>query len=236
LGEYSLSAAILYGLVISLVTMLVRLAWVYPGAYLPRMCSRRIREREVNPGGKLVFIVGWSGMRGVVSLASALAIPLTLAGGEAFPHRNLILFITFIVILVTLILQGLSLPFVIRWLRIEVKENEEEQRLSLRLRLANAALDYITAEYPGESASIDAFTRLKARYERMIEITNKRLEQEEGEEAAPTFLPRYRQLLLELVRIQRQELSHMRRDNLYSEELLRNKETELDLEEARFNR
>jgi Na+/H+ antiporter len=236
LGEYSLPAAIFYGVVISLVTIIVRLAWVYPGAYLPRMCSRRIREREANPGGKLVFIIGWSGMRGVVSLASALAIPLTLAGGEAFPHRNLILFITFIVILITLILQGLSLPLVIRWMRIEVKENEEEQRLSLRLRLANAALDYITAEYPGESSTIDAFTRLKARYERMIEITNKKLEQEEGEETAPTFLPRYRQLLLELVGIQRQELSHMRRDNLYSEELLRSKETELDLEEARFRR
>jgi Na+/H+ antiporter len=236
LGEYSLGSAILYGIVISVVTIIVRLAWMYPGAYLPRMCSRKIREKETNPGSKNVFIIGWSGMRGVVSLASALAIPLTLTKGGAFPHRDLILFITFVVILFTLVLQGLSLPFVIRWMKIEVMENEEEQRLTIRLRLANTALDYISTEYPEESSSIDAFSRLKARYQRMVEITGKRLEQEEGQDLAPSFLARYRQLLLELVKVQRQELSHMRRDNLYSEELLRNKEFELDLEEARFNR
>ena len=237
LGEYSLHAAILYGIVISVVAIVVRLAWVFPGAYLPRMCSKKIRQREVNPGKKSIFLIGWAGMRGVVSLASALAIPLTLTDGALFPHRNLILFIAFVVILVTLVLQGLSLPFVIRWLRIEVKDDEEEQQLSIRLRLANAVLDYITAEYGQEAESIEAFTRLKARYERMIAITSTKLEkQQAGGEVVPTFLPRYRQLLLELVKVQRQEVSHMRHDNQYEEELLRKKEHELDLEEARFRR
>jgi CPA1 family monovalent cation:H+ antiporter len=118
-----------------------------------------------------------------------------------------------------------------------VKDNEEEQQLSIRLRLANAVLDYITAEYGREAESIEAFSRLRARYERMIEITSSKLEKEQaGTAVVPTFLPRYRQLLLELVKIQRQEVSHMRRDNQYEEELLRNKEYELDLEEARFRR
>jgi len=81
LGEYSLHAAILYGVVISLVAIFIRLAWVFPGAYLPRMCSKKIRLREINPGRKSIFVIGWSGMRGVVSLASALAIPLSLSGG-----------------------------------------------------------------------------------------------------------------------------------------------------------
>jgi len=236
LGEYSLGAAILYGVIISLVTILIRIAWVFPGAYLPRICSKRIRLKEVNPGRKAIFVVGWSGMRGVVSLASALAIPLLLSDGSPFPHRNLILFITFIVILFTLVLQGLTLPYIIRKLGITVKENEEEQRLSIRLRLATAALEHITTAYSSESESIDAFNRLKARYERMVEITGKRLESEEGDEVAPAFLPRYRQLLLELVDIQRKELSHMRRINEFGEELLRSKEFELDLEEARFRR
>ncbi|HEY6902307.1 MAG TPA: Na+/H+ antiporter [Puia sp.] len=236
LGEYSLSSAILYGVVISLVTILVRIAWVFPGAYLPRMCSKKIRTREVNPGVKTIFVVGWAGMRGVVSLASALAIPIMLTDGTAFPHRNLILFITLIVILFTLVLQGLSLPFIIRKLDIMVKENEEEHRLSIRFRLASAALEYITDSYSEEAESIDAFSRLKARYERMVEITGKRLEKEEGEDMPPAFLPRYRQLLLELVDVQRQELARMRRDNEYSDEQLRNKEFELDLEEARFRR
>ncbi|WP_431212795.1 cation:proton antiporter [Puia sp. P3] len=223
LGEYSLGAAILYGVVISLVTILIRIAWVFPGAYLPRICSKRIRLKEVNPGWKTILVVGWSGMRGVVSLASALAIPLLLGDGSPFPHRNLILFITFIVILFTLVLQGLTLPYIIRRLDITVKENEEEQRLSIRLRLATAALEHITTAYSAESESIDAFNRLKARYERMVEITGKRLESEEGDEVAPAFLPRYRQLLLELVDIQRKELSHMRRVNEFGEELLRSK-------------
>jgi CPA1 family monovalent cation:H+ antiporter len=235
LGEYSLPSAILYGIVISLVTIVIRIAWVYPGAYLPRICSEKIRKKEANPGWKPVFIIGWSGMRGVVSLASALAIPFSLTGGAMFPHRNLILFITFVVILFTLVLQGLTLPVLIRILKIEAEENDEEQKLSIRLRLANTVLDYIETEYAQEARSIDAFSRLKGRYERMIEITGKKLDKEEGD-MPPTFLPRYRQLLLELVKIQRQELAHMRRDNLFSEEILRNKEFELDLEEARFRR
>lgn len=237
LGQYSLTAAIVYGVIISLVTIIVRIVWVYPGAYLPRMCSKKIRQKEENPGWKPVFIIGWSGMRGVVSLASALAVPFSLTNGAAFPHRDLILFITFVVILFTLVLQGLSLPLLIRALAIEVQEEDEEsQRLSIRLRLANAVLDHIETEYSAEAASIDAFNRLKERYERMVDITNKKLEKEEGKEMAPSFLPRYRQLLLELVKVQRQELAHMRRDNLFAEELLRSKEFELDLEEARFRR
>jgi len=236
LGEYSLSEAIWYGIAISAVTILVRLLWVYPGAFVPRMLSKRIRQREPSPGWKPIFLVGWSGMRGVVSLASALAIPITLSSGESFPHRNMILFITFCVILSTLVVQGLTLPLVIRWLKIEVKENEEGERLALRLRLANIALDHIATYYPDETSTIEAFGQLRSRYERMASIADKQLKKEGGDGAPPAYLPRYRKLLLELVNVQRQELSRMRRDNEYSDELLRNKETELDLEEARFRR
>jgi Na+/H+ antiporter len=236
LGEYSLRAAIGYGAAISVVTILVRLLWVIPGAYLPRILSKRIRKREVRPPWKSVFLIGWSGMRGVVSLASALAVPMTLSNGQSFPHRNMILCITFCVILSTLVLQGLTLPLLIRWLKIDVQENEEEERLVIRLRLANLIVEHMTAHYAEESQTIEPFGRLKSRYERMAEITDKQLKKEEGEGPRPSFLPRYRGLLLELVIIQRQELSRMRHENLFSEETLRKKETELDLEEARFRR
>ncbi|CAN5548891.1 hypothetical protein BH10BAC2_BH10BAC2_39600 [soil metagenome] len=113
LGNYSITEAITYAVIISLLTILIRLIWIYHGAYIPRFLFKSIREKEANPGWKLVFITGWSGMRGVVSLASALAVPLTLNDKiTAFPHRNLILFITFVVILFTLVLQGLSLPWI----------------------------------------------------------------------------------------------------------------------------
>ena len=237
LGEYSLSSAIGYGVLISLLTIVVRLLWVYPGAFCPRMLSKRIRMSEPNPGWRPTFVIGWAGMRGVVSLASALAVPIALPGGEAFPHRNMILFITFCVILSTLVVQGLSLPLIIRWLKVETKENKEEERLGIRLRMANAIVDHINTHYEKEAGTIEAFTRLKSRYERMAAITSSRLKHDEGEDGkAARFLPQYRRLLIELVDVQRQELARMRRDNEYSDEVLRNKETELDLEEARYRR
>ncbi|MEP6748919.1 MAG: Na+/H+ antiporter [Bacteroidota bacterium] len=236
LGQYSIGDSILYAVVISLVTIIIRIIWMYPGAYLPRILSKKIRLREKRPSWQGVFIIAWSGMRGVVSLASALAVPLTLSDGKHFPHRNLILFITFIVILFTLVLQGLSLPLVIRWLGVKDDEagNAEEEELAVRLRLATAALDYMQSEHGDDLGDIDAFRRLKERYERMIEITNRRLLKEEDTVAAASFLPTYRKMLIEIVSVRRTEIQKIRHENVYSEELLRNKEWELDLEEARL--
>jgi monovalent cation/hydrogen antiporter len=237
LGEYSLAAAITYGVLISLLVIVVRIGWVFPGAYCPRILSKRIRTREPRPSGQSVFVIGWAGMRGVVSLASALAIPIALSGGGSFPHRNMILFITFCVILFTLVLQGLTLPLIIRWLKVEAQEDNEADRLGIRLRMANAIVGYINTHYNEEAGSIEAFTRLKNRYERMAAITGSRLKHDGNEDAkGSAFLPQYRRLLIELVDVQRQELARMRRNAEFSEEVLRNKETELDLEEARYRR
>jgi hypothetical protein len=135
------------------------------------------------------------------------------------------------------VVQGLTLPLMIRWLKAEVKENKEEERLTIRLRMANVVVGYINTHYGEEVGEIEAFGRLKDRYERMAAITSSRLRREDGEDGkVDRFLPRYRQLLLEVVDIQRQELARMRRDNEFPEEVLRNKETELDLEEARYRR
>jgi CPA1 family monovalent cation:H+ antiporter len=236
LGQYSVAISIFYAVVISLITIALRIIWVFPGAYLPRILSKKIRLREKRPSWQSVFIVGWSGMRGVVSLASALSVPLTLSGDIAFPHRNLILFITFVVILFTLVLQGLSLPFVIRFLKIRDDEAEdaEEQELEIRLRLAMAALDHMQSEHGDDLGDVDAFRRLKERYERMIELTNKKLLKEEDAATTGGFLPRYRRMLIEIVSVRRKELQKLRGEGKYAEELLRNKEWELDLEEARL--
>ncbi len=236
LEGYSVGQAIGYALLISLLTIVIRIVWVFPGAYVPRLLSKRIRTRESNPGWKPIFIVGWSGMRGVVSLASALSIPLTLANGQSFPHRNLILFITFSVILITLVLQGLSLPLLIRLLKIETHENEEEQEQAIRLRMATAVVDFIEAQYAEDASTIDAFNRVKARYERMVEIAGQKLASEENKNSLPSFMPRYRKFLLELVDIRRKELNTMRHEKKYTDELIRKKEFELDLEEARLRR
>jgi Na+/H+ antiporter len=235
LGNYSVLEAIGYGILISFVTIIVRIIWVFPGAYIPRWLFRSIRESEPDPGWRTVFLVAWSGMRGVVSLASALAIPLTLAG-QAFPHRNLILFITFVVILVTLVLQGLSLKPLIRVLNIETPDTEKTklQALALRIQLAESVLAYIDTNYPEETQNNDTYKRVRDRYERMIEITKRKLESDEEEDEADSFLPQYRQMLIELVHIRRRELNYFRHKGEYSEELIREREWELDLEETRL--
>lgn len=236
LGDYSLRDAIRYAVIISIVTVVVRLLWIYPAAYIPRWLSSRIRKQEPDPGWKGVLVVGWSGMRGVVSLASALSIPL-LANGVEFPHRNLILFITFIVILCTLVLQGLSLPWMIRLLKLEVQENGEMQELNIRLKLAEASIDYMEEKYSEEISAVEPFRRLKERYARMAENANKRLTKtEEKESDIAAYIPEYRRMLLELIEVRRTELEKMRRNREYNDELIRSKEYELDLEEARMRR
>jgi CPA1 family monovalent cation:H+ antiporter len=235
LGNYSMGEAILYALLISLITIIVRIVWVFPGAYIPRMLFKSIRNTEPRPSWKAVLLVAWSGMRGVVSLASALAIPLTL-NGEAFPHRNLILFITFVVILVTLVLQGLSLKPLIRFLKIPSTDHESEKLLatSLRIRLAESVLFYLDTNYPNETQNHETYKRVRDRYERMIEIAKRKLEANEASDEEISFLPHYRQMLNELIQIRRRELKYMRYKGEFSEELIREREWELDLEEARL--
>jgi monovalent cation/hydrogen antiporter len=236
LGNYSVPEAILYAIIISLLTILIRIIWVFPNAYLPRLLFKSIREKETKPTWQAVLLVAWSGMRGVVSLASALAIPITLPGGEAFPHRNLILFITFVVILVTLVLQGLSLKPLIRYLKISVNEKESDklQTLSLRIHLAESVLAYLDTNYNEEIKNNETYKRVRDRYERMIEVSRKKLISEEEEEERASFLPHYRQMLIEIVEVRRRELNRVRHTNEYDEEMIREREWELDLEEARL--
>jgi Na+/H+ antiporter len=235
MGNYSVGEAIVYAVVISLVTIFIRIIWVFPAAYIPRRLFKSIRQKETNPGWRNILLIGWSGMRGVVSLASALAIPLTLSNGAAFPHRNLILFITFVVILFTLVLQGLSLKPLIRILQIRGNDEWEElQALTLRVRLAQSVLAHIDNNYKQQIEDHEAYKRVRDRYERMIAIAQQKLDAKETVDESQSFLPNYRQMLLELVDVRRRELIRFRRSNAFSDELIRERERELDLEEARL--
>jgi monovalent cation/hydrogen antiporter len=236
LGNSSVGEAIVYAVVISLLTIIIRVIWVFPNAYLPRILFKSIRETETRPSWQAVLLVAWSGMRGVVSLAAALAVPLTLSDGRAFPHRNLILFITFIVILFTLVLQGLSLKPLIRYLKIPIQDSEtlKNQALALRVQLAESVLVHLDTNYSEEIDNNETYKRVRDRYERMIEISKKKLVRSETTDEAASFLPRYRQMLIELVDVRRRELDRFRSSNEYDEELIRDREYELDLEEARL--
>ena len=150
--------------------------------------------------------------------------------------KNLILFITFVVILVTLVLQGLSLKPLIRYLKIPVNEKEsgKTQTLALRIQLAESVLAYLDTNYLEEIRQNDTYKRVRDRYERMIEISKKKLDAEDMADEESSFLPHYRQMLIEIVEVRRRELNRVRHTNEFDEEMIREREWELDLEEARL--
>ena len=146
----SVYSAVGYGILITIVLIIVRILSAY-GAVITTMIARNfIKVAEHNPGMKAPFIIGWTGMRGVLSLAAALSIPVKLNNGNDFPQRNLILFITFVVILMTLIVQGLTLPYLIRRFQMmTVEEEEEEQRVykELKYEMSEFALELLEKNY-----------------------------------------------------------------------------------------
>ncbi|GGF04188.1 Na+/H+ antiporter [Hymenobacter cavernae] len=226
--------ALSYGLLITLVVIIGRLLWVYPGTYLPRWLSRRIREREPQPSLPLVTVIAWTGMRGVVSLAAALALPLTLGSGVPFPHRNLILFITFVVIFCTLVGQGLSLVPLIRWLGIGPDDSVEREEVELRLYLATQTTAYLSSPAGQEQAPADVLTRMKNRYEIRLERLHNRAAGIIASRLDEKPITQFQQLQEAIIEFERGVLEKLRREEKTSEELLRKIENELDLEESRL--
>ena len=217
----------------------------FPAAYLPRVLSRRLKTKETVPPPKVVFIIGWAGMRGVVSLAAALAVPIFLKDGVTpFPHRNLILFITFIVILVTLVLQGLTLPLFIKWLKIDAtnaQASEAEQEVSLTLRMAKLSLEYLQNKYPEAIENNQRLGSFKVQMEQLVfRCENNDVESEEAfVQSQRTFAQTraiYKKAMLEIIQKRRKELNALRRQRIYDDEVVRKYESTLDLEEARIRR
>lgn len=227
---YSLWTLAGYGAVVSLATILVRIIWVYPGAYLPRWLSKKIREREPETNIRSVTIVAWSGMRGIVSLAAALALPLTIGNTGAFPNRDMIIFLTFCVIFATLVLQGLTLPPLVRWLGVmpDTRREEEEQRT--RLYLATAIIEHIEENY-ALTLSAEVLGQIKGRYELRVERIQKdrpsrKLSQEQ--------ITEFHRIQMELIQIERDLILQLRKNGKLNDEAMRRLEHELDLEDSRL--
>ncbi|CAL1520702.1 Na+/H+ antiporter [Chitinophaga sp. MM2321] len=237
LGDYSIGEAIKYGLIISVLTILIRLLWVYPATFIPRWLSKKIRTREANPGWKGPLIVSWAGMRGVVSLASALSIPL-LINGQPFPHRNLILFITFIVILVTLVFQGLTLPVLIKLIKIKEIDDitpEDEQSAGIQLYLMKASLDRLHEKYLFETTDNELVGFLKKDLEHNISITQARLDSLVCDDTMKEEVDLYHHILLDLYGVQRKALFKLRQDKAFGDEAIRKQELQLDLDELKIS-
>src|SRR5262249_17529089 len=142
LGAHKAWELLMYGAAVSAVVIFVRPLWVFPAAWLPRWLSPRLRQRDPMPPWKHLAIVSWAGMRGVVSLAAALALPRSFPDGRPLPERDLVVFLTFCVLLATLVFQGLTLPALIRALRVHAPPDDSLERRA-RVRIAEAALAHL---------------------------------------------------------------------------------------------
>ena len=233
LGPGELRQAIGYGLFVSVLVIAVRFVWMYPAAHVPRLLFPSIGRREPSPGWRMPTVLAWAGMRGVVSLAAALSIPETLPGGEPFPLRGSLLVITFVVILVTLVGQGLTLPALVRRIQIADVDHhvpEEEQELALRAELAGAVVAHLTAH---PAAGTPRVTRAHAHYTRVAARSKAALD--ELRAAAHATHAEGRDFQKSLLAVQREALGQVREAATYDDEVLRKVESTLDLEEARLN-
>jgi CPA1 family monovalent cation:H+ antiporter len=170
LDRASFGALAGYALALFVLLIVIRLLWVYPAAYLPHLLSRRIHEREGRRDPGHVFLVGWAGIRGSVTMAAALSIPLVTANGSAFPGRDLIIFLAATTIVLTLVVNGLTLPLFIRLLGVRGDRRAEHEERAARLATTQAAIDTLHREL-GRTVDAEetvAAQRLIAQYERRL--------------------------------------------------------------------
>ena len=231
--DYSRGELIWYGLIISLVVILVRFIWIIPSSIFPFMMKRI--NKKVNFSKRNLVVFAWAGMRGVVSMAAALALPIMLPNGTAFPHRNLIIYITFFVILTTLVVLGFTLPWIIKKLKIEPYSIAAEE-YEVRTRVVSNAIAHIE-----ENLSLlngELLNNIKTKYE----IKFDRLQKTDlpagyfGEEKpnVANIFNEYSKLQVDLIAVERKSLQLMHRTGEANEEIIRKIERELDLEETRL--
>jgi NhaP-type Na+/H+ or K+/H+ antiporter len=226
LGDTSLPAAIGYGLLISGALIVSRMLSAY-GAVVITLIMRNFITVADNrhPGFKVPFLLGWTGMRGVVSLAAALSVPVFLSDGVPFPQRNLILFITFIVILTTLILQGLTLPYFIRRLDTPYMHDtmpDDEAHQLIRKNLNDNTLSFLRSNYQDKLESLPLLK--KTIY--LLENNNESIFPDSSE---------YKSIHIEALQSQRALLLQMRNDHDdVDEAVLRQHLTRIDIEEERL--
>jgi Na+/H+ antiporter len=220
--------------IICLTVIVVRIAWVFPATYLPRWLIPVLRRNDPAPGWRLPAVLAWTGIRGGISLTAALAIPLT-AQGAAFPQRDLILFLTFSVILTTLVLQGLSLPPLIKVLGISDDSRTENEETRARLTVAQTAREWL--EGIGEdddSVSPDLLVSLRGHYESQIERYQARIDAADSQVGLEQSRQSSLSLKRDIIAAQRDALIHLRDQGDISDDILHRIENDLDLEEQRI--
>ncbi|MCU1291287.1 MAG: Na+/H+ antiporter, partial [Bryobacterales bacterium] len=227
----TIGVAKLAGLFVAAI-MLVRFVWVFGATYLPRLLSRTFRRRRA-PWPQTALIA-WTGMRGADSLAGALAIPFVLRNGEPFPGRDLILLLTFCVIFGTLVLQGLTLMPLVRWLGVVGDHVSAREEREARLQANEAALERLEATDLSNRARPETVERLRSEYSDRIRQLRSEGPHEEG--VGRLFSSDFEELARELLQAERDTVLTMRNDEEINDQTLRKIQRDIDLAEARLQR
>lgn len=231
----SMSRLVTLGLLFSVAVVLLRFMWVYPGAYLANFIRRRLlHQPEPFPNPRSIFLVGWTGMRGVIALAAAISLPQLLADGSPFPQRDTMIFLTFCVIFVTLVLQGLALPPLIRKLGLAGAAGKNPEEVKARRALTDASCAYLEQLRDHDQPE---FTHL---YEELIQSQHRRLDlheedSPEGPDNRREEYERFRSLMLQLQSVQRATILNLRNQNEINDEVMRKLEREIDMTELRYS-
>jgi len=217
--------------VVTVMVVVARFAWVYPATYVPRLI-KQIRERDPAPPRQWVFVLSFAGVRGAVSLAAALALPFTLPSGELFPYRDLILFVTFSLIFITLVGLGLTLPLVVRWLGVNPAGSAErlaelESEIAARREALDVALKSLDAITDHRELSDEVVRLLRARHETRANQLPDSLDPEARDISAAGA-----ELTRELIAAERKFIHDLLRHGRITDETRRRIERDLDLEEA----
>ncbi|MFF5945957.1 cation:proton antiporter, partial [Streptomyces althioticus] len=239
LGAYHGADAVWYAVAVFLVVVAARFVWTFPATFLPRLLSRRVREREENPTWRAPVVVSWAGMRGVVSLAIAFSIPQTVRGGAPFPQRDMVLFLTFTTVIGTLVVQGLTLAPLIRLMRFPGRDRQAETLAEANAQAqaslaAERRLDELLAD-ERNALPPPLADRLRIVLERRRNAVWERLGQVNpltGESVDDT----YRRLSREMISAEREVFVRLRDGRHIDDEMLRALLRHLDLEEAAAHR
>jgi CPA1 family monovalent cation:H+ antiporter len=227
LSGYSTAQLIAYGALVTGVVVATRIVWVVPLTYLPRLLSQRIREKDPYPPWQQPAFVCWTGMRGAVTIAAALAIPLHTA------NRELIVFLAFCVVFGTLVVQGLSMPAFIRLLGLEDDGLDVKEDAKARIRAAEAALERLEELVEEEWVRDDTAERMRGTYRFRI---NRFKEPYKGGDGSVEQRSRdYQRLRRELLEAERRRIVELRNEGVISSEVMRRVERDLDLEAARLD-
>ena len=231
LSGRSTATLIAYAAAVTAAVIAARFLWVVPGTYLT---ARFRRRRPIQEPGKAAILLGWSGMRGAVSLAAALALPLTTDAGQPFPNRPLIIFLTFGVIFGTLVLQGLTLPAVVKTLGLEDEGRAEKEESKARVYAAEAALARLEELADEDWVREDTLERLRGLFGFRRERFRSRFDPE-SDGAVEDRSANFQRLMRELLDAERNAVFELRRTRRIDDDVMRRVVRDLDLEEARLD-